>query len=66
MALLAAYMVNRAEGESLEDYLENRVFANANCVTVCPKESDAEGFAAYMQQYKAGLAVERAAVEHLN
>ena len=66
MALLAAYMVNRAEGESLEDYLENRVFANANCVTVCPEESDAAGFAAYMQQYKAGLAVERAAVENLN
>ena len=65
MAILAAYMVRSAEGETLEDYLEKRVFAGSQCTTEYPQTEDQEGFAAFMTRYKAGLAVERAAVEHL-
>jgi hypothetical protein len=51
------------KGESLADYLSNSVFAGAECVTVQPDSADEAGFAAFMERYKACLAVERAAVE---
>ncbi len=62
IALLASYMRNKSAGESLEDYLANRVFADAKSTTLTPKQSDVEGFGAYMQQYKKLLKVERTAV----
>ena len=65
MALLAAYMRQKSEGESLEDYLKNRVFAGAAGTTVQPEAALAEGFNTYIRRYKALLEVERAAVEHL-
>ncbi len=65
MALLAAYMLQRAEGERLEDFLSRRVFAGTAGTTVQPDAVLAEGFNTYIQRYKALLAVERAAVEHL-
>lgn len=65
MALLAAYMAGRAEGETLESYLENRVFVDCRCTTETPGPEDVDGFNAFLRQYKAGLAVERAAVDSL-
>ena len=65
MALLAAYQVNRAEGQSLEDYLDSCVFAGQSGTTLEPDPADVEGFSAFMKQYIAGLAVQRAAVEHI-
>jgi len=65
MALLAAYRANRTEGESLEDYLAKKVFADSRSTTELPVPEEVVGFNAYMKQYKAGLAVERAAVEFM-
>ncbi|MBD5150726.1 MAG: ATPase [Oscillibacter sp.] len=65
MALLSAYLLNKGEGESLEDYLSGRVFAGVSGATLAPDQAEAEGFNAYMRQYMALLQVERAAVEHL-
>lgn len=65
MALLAAYMANRAEGETLENYLEHKVFHGCQCTTEEPRRSDVDGFNAFLMQYKAGLAIERAAVNSL-
>ena len=65
MALLAAYMINRDEGESLEDYLQNRVFANVKEEIEFPDEKDREGFAAFIERYKACLPVQQAAVDAL-
>ncbi|MCD8329147.1 MAG: FGGY-family carbohydrate kinase [Lachnospiraceae bacterium] len=65
MALLAAYMVNRAEGESLEEYLETQVFAGAHCETVEPEAEDVKGFDAFLTRYRKGLAVEQAAVKYI-
>jgi sugar (pentulose or hexulose) kinase len=62
IALLAAYMLYK-QGEPLEDYLTNKVFAGQNGVTVVPDAKDVEGFAAFMERYKKGLGIERAAVE---
>jgi len=65
MALLASYMLNKKDNETLEDYLDNRVFASAKCSTVSPDQADRAGFDAFLASYKKGLAVERAAVENL-
>ena len=65
MALLAAYRVRKAEGQTLEDYLENEVFAGQPVTTLSPEAADVEGFNAFIRRYSAGLAVERSAVEHI-
>ena len=65
MALLAAYTVQKDPSQSLEDYLQRRVFANAVCTTVAPEKADVEGFNTYLQQYRALLEVERKATEVL-
>lgn len=65
MALLAAYAVHKAEGQSLQDYLDTQVFGDQKVSVVEPVAEDVEGFANFMVHYKAGLAVEHSAVEHV-
>jgi sugar (pentulose or hexulose) kinase len=65
IALLASYMLQKTMNESLEMYLANRVFATENCTTVTPDRADVAGFAAFMERYKKGLVIERAAVDAL-
>lgn len=65
MALLAAYRVNRQEGQTLEQYLNEQVFAGANAVTVTPDEADAAGFDAYTARFAQALEAEKAAVRAL-
>ena len=65
MALLAAYMLWRDEGESLPDYLDNKVFADAKSVTLMADRSDVEGFAAFLARYRKALPLERTATEVL-
>jgi sugar (pentulose or hexulose) kinase len=65
IALLAAYMQNREGGESLADYLSAKVFAGEAGTTLAPDPEDLVGFAAFMERYKAGLAIQRAAVDTL-
>lgn len=63
MALLVAYLDNKRENESLEEYLNARVFADARGTTLAPEQADVDGFNAYIKQYQALLEVERKAVE---
>lgn len=65
IALLAAYLLQKAPDESLEAYLADKVFASQSSVIVAPDSSDIEGFAAFMERYKQGLSIERAAVDAL-
>ena len=65
MALLAAYMLRKESGESLEEYLNGRVFAGVSGSTLEPDPADVEGFNTYISRFKAMLAVERAAVENV-
>ena len=65
MALLAAYAVNRAPGETLADYLSRRVFSNVRERCMMPVPEDRAGFAVFLDRYCAALAVERAAVNAL-
>ena len=62
MALLAAYRVNRKEGQTLEAYLNEQVFAGAKGSTVAPDEADAAGFDAYTERFVQALEAEKAAV----
>lgn len=48
MALLAAYMVRKEEGETMEAYLKNRVFADAKSVSVDPDPQGVAGFRKYL------------------
>ena len=63
MALLAAYMINKNEGETLEQYLDSRVFAGAQSSTIEPDAYDVKGFEAYLTNYRAALEAEKAAVD---
>ncbi len=65
IAVLASYLVNKEAGESLEDYLNHKVFAGQEGEEVQPDTGDVQGFNEFMVRYKAGLAIERAAVENL-
>lgn len=65
IALLADYMLNKAEGETLDSYLDNRVFADMTGIHMEPDKKDVEGFEQFMKLYTAGLSIERAAVDAL-
>lgn len=61
IALLADYMVNNRQGESLADYLEHQVFAGNTGTEIAPSADDVKGFNAYIENYKRGLAIEQCA-----
>lgn len=65
MALLASYMINKDQEQSLDDFLEQSVFKDAQGVEIAPDPIDVEGFQIFMERYVAGLAIEQAAVDHL-
>lgn len=64
IAVLASYLSHSSES-TLAEYLDTRVFDGAVIETVEPNPVDVAGFAAYLRQYSAGLAIERAAVDAL-
>ena len=65
IALLAAYMQQKQDGETLDTYLDEKVFAGEKGSTLAPTQADLDGFATFMARYKAGLAIEKTAVETL-
>ncbi len=65
MALLAAYMVNKEDGETLEAYLQNKVFKEVEVITAEPDPKDKEGFDAFLKNYTSCLSVQQAAVDSL-
>ena len=66
MALLAAYMAEKAPGETLEQFLSQKVFAGAAGETAAPDARDAAGFARFLARWRRGLDIERAAVQALD
>ncbi|WP_447925334.1 FGGY-family carbohydrate kinase [Georgenia muralis] len=67
IAVLAAYRRAVADGSAgerdLATWLAEEVFADVTLVVVEPDADDVTGYAAYLERYTAGLAIERAAVE---
>lgn len=65
MAVLASYMVNRAEGEALDTYLNKKVFAGQQGSVMQPDAADVKGFDEYIESYRAAIAAEQAAITAL-
>ena len=63
IAVLAAYAVNKEENELFPDYLDNKIFATQKMTTLEPDADIVDSFNLFMESYKKGLSVERAAVE---
>jgi sugar (pentulose or hexulose) kinase len=64
IAVLASYL-SHADSSDLGTYLDEQVFAAASVSTVEPDPADVAGFASYLDRYRAGLAIESAAVTSL-
>lgn len=65
MALLASYLVNKEDGETLEAFLANKVFCGETGTTLAPDPADVEGFRSYIKTYRECLAVEHAAADSI-
>ncbi len=65
IGLLASYMINKNDGESLDDFLKQKVFCDEKRMTINPDPNDVDGYNEFMKLYKSGLNIERAAVECL-
>ena len=63
MALLAAFMLWKDEGETLEDYLDNKVFKDTKSTSLMADEAEVEGFAKYAEVYKRAFEIERLATK---
>ena len=59
------WRIRKEEGESLTDYLANKVFHETKGTGMDPVPGDVEGYEKFMERYTKGLAIERAAVENL-
>ncbi|WP_298862813.1 FGGY-family carbohydrate kinase [uncultured Microbacterium sp.] len=64
IAVLASYLSSAAE-LSLDAYLDQHVFAAASVSVTDPDPADVAGFTTYLDRYRAGLAIEAAAVDSL-
>jgi sugar (pentulose or hexulose) kinase len=65
IALLAAFMSNKQDSETLDVFLNKYVFAGQTGSRVNPDPTDVAGFNAFMTNYTQGLPIEKAAVEYL-
>ncbi len=63
MAVLASYMVHKDEGEDLQSYLADKVFAGQESKVVAPDPEDVAGFDAYIASYRDAIAVQQAAIK---
>ncbi|MDE6896756.1 MAG: FGGY-family carbohydrate kinase [Lachnospiraceae bacterium] len=65
IALLASYMIQKDAGETLEDYLQQKVFGGDEGEKMAPNPEDVKGFDEFICRYRAGFPIERAAVDCL-
>ena len=63
MAVLAAFMMEKEEGEELPDYLSEKIFAGQTGTTIAPKPEDVEGFDRFVERYRNTLPAEKAAAQ---
>jgi hypothetical protein len=58
-------MIYKSGDQPLEAYLSDKVFSGEKGSTIAPDKKDIDGFATFMERYKNGLGIERAAMEGL-
>lgn len=61
IALLASYLVKKADNESLADFLDNNVFAGNTGIEIAPTPEDVEAFNKYIKEYQSCLSIEKEA-----
>lgn len=64
MAVLARYSIDGGS-QTLDEYLNTRVFANCQSSVIAPNEEDVKGFEEYMKLYKSALKAEITAYENI-
>ena len=62
IAILAAFMKEKKDGETLSSYLNDKIFAGQTGTTLKPEPEDVKGFEAFLEEYKKLLPAEKAAV----
>ena len=65
MAILALFLNKKEEGESLEDFLDKKIFANMASETLEADAADIEGFEKFTKRYSDCIPAEKAAIETL-
>lgn len=65
IALLAAYLAQKKDGQSLGSYLSDCVFAGSKGSRMEPLTDDIDGFDRFMERFKSGLCLEREAAERV-
>lgn len=65
IAVLANYLINNHDNESLPDYLDNKVFKDSAGSKICPTNEGVTGFNSYMKNYVSCLSVQKAATQAL-
>ncbi|MBQ7371161.1 MAG: ATPase, partial [Blautia sp.] len=66
MALLAAYVISKKEGETLADYLNDRIFASQSGQTLEASQEEICGFETFMERYRRGIPAERSTIEAMD
>ena len=65
MAILANYLITKKKGEPLDEYLDERVFAGQEGVTLAPDPANVAGFEEFGRRYVTGLPIVREATKSL-
>jgi len=63
MAILAEYMSHKKQNQSLEQYLNEKIFADTESIVCYPNKEETDGFSSFLERYKKALQVEGLAVE---
>lgn len=63
MAILAEYMSNKEQNQSLEEYLNTKIFVDTKSIVCFPNKEETEGFNSFLERYKKALNIENFAVE---
>lgn len=66
IALLAAYLIAKEPGETLEAYLENKIFAGLKGETVESDPAEVQGYEVFTERYVKGLEAEKAAITSMD
>jgi len=63
MAILAEYMAHKDQNQSLEEYLNTKIFVDTKSIVCYPNKEETEGFNIFLERYKKALEIENFAVD---
>jgi sugar (pentulose or hexulose) kinase len=65
MAILALYVIEKKKSETLEHFLNERIFADMESETVEPEAADIDGFEKFTSRYSKNIKIMQTAVKTL-